>query len=207
MTVIIFFDISTVVEYTFVFTLTCHSVLTNFAAKSNYQGKHMGDCTLRIDTGSLFHSCDISIPPTQYFVVFFDDMLSTTKCNMASPKMLSCLTRNPGPIHTTHCMIQILPILFKTPSNRIPIMRDTTETRTDPFHGLRVKWQKVVPPLMLYLSGTIWYTAGKWKMRSDLARMDRALENRGSNEDRRNTVCIVAWGSFGVQCDIRKYRV
>jgi hypothetical protein len=100
----------------------------------------------------------------------------------------------------------MLPILFVTPNNRIPITRDTTETRTNPFHGLRVKWQKVVPLFMLYLSETIWHTAGSWKMRNNLAWMDRVLEDSGSNEDGRNTIYIVAWGSFGV-CEIGECRV
>lgn len=163
-------------------------------------------CSLCIDTDNLFHASEISTPPAQYFVVIYDDLFYTTKCNMASPKMFSCLTRNPGPIHASLCMIQILPILFITPSNRVPILRDTSETRTDPFHGLRVKWQKVIPPFMLYLSGAIWHTAGIWEVRSDLAWMNRALEDSGSNEDWRNSVCIIAWGSFGV-CETGVCRV
>lgn len=141
---------------------------------------------------------EVSTPPAQYFVVIFNDPLFTIKCDMASSKMFSRLTRNPSIIHATHCMIQIAPILLITPSNRIPIMRDTSETRTNPFHGLWVKLQKVILPLMLYLSISIWHTSGNWKMRCDSAWMDRLLEDRGSNEDRRNTVCIIAWGGFGV---------
>jgi hypothetical protein len=59
---------------------------------------------------------------------------------------------------------------------------------------------------MLYLSGTIWHTAGIWKMGHNLAWMDRALKDCRPNEDRRNTVCIVAWGGFGV-CEIREGRI
>jgi hypothetical protein len=108
-------------------------------------------------------------------------------------EMLAGLTGHIYPADFTKSMIQFLPIRFVPALYGMATGWDFAVTRWDPFH-IGGDGQEVVPPMMFHFRAIVWDATWRVNGRSDLARMDRVGEDRGTYEDWAHAVCVLASG-------------
>ena len=92
------------------------------------------------------------------------------------------------PVDPPKSVIQFLPARFIPTLHGTAIGRDLAIPRRDPFH-LGGDGQELVPPVVADFGVTPCDATWREKGKIDLARVNRGLEDRGTNEDRVRVVC------------------
>lgn len=106
-------------------------------------------------------------------------------------KVSTGLTRDPYAVNVAHGMIELLAILFVPALHRATAMGNLAMRRRDPLHGGGVERKEIVSPDVLVLASTVRDARRRIEGRHDLARMDRTLEDRAPDEDRRLPIRVV----------------
>lgn len=105
----------------------------------------------------------------------------------------ACLSWYFNPVDHAHRMVQRRPVLLVPTLDRPPASRDAPLRGAYEFHGIGGEREEIVTPLVAHFAAAIGDRARDMKMRPDLARMDRFVEDGRANVNR-GSVEILAWG-------------
>lgn len=108
-------------------------------------------------------------------------------------EVLAGLSRHFHSIHIRKGVEQLRSVGFVSSFNGMPTLRNFTLPRRDPLH-IGGDGQEIVSPAVFALSTTVCNATWRANGRNDLARMDRIVEDRGTQENRARAVCVCGNG-------------
>lgn len=108
-------------------------------------------------------------------------------------EVLAGLTGNVYPIDVPESMVQFIPAGFVPALYGTTARRDFAIPRRDPFH-IGSDGQEIVPSVVICFGAIVWDAAWRVDGRSDLARVDRVVEDRGTYVYWAYAVCVHASG-------------
>jgi len=159
-------------------------------------------------SNSTWYTCfvlSMHLPPAQNFV-FMNDVLAGAKRYVCASEMFASLSRHIYPTDISKGMIQASPIRFVSALYGTATGRNFTVLRWDPLH-IGSDRQEIVSPFVFEFGAGVWDATWGVNGRSDLARMNRVVEDRGTYEDWAHAICVftsgrsdlIGWRELGIR--------